>query len=657
MNSKHKPELSLTAKSLGCFLLSCCIINAAQAKKASDIRNLNEGVLVETEVVWKTPSSAPQLFSNHQHTPLWHYNNSTYFVWVDSALRAWVTQVKDGKAQSVPLDNNPDYKVLNDSHNRFSMGIDKKGYIHITGDMHNYTKGTTSSNYPARYQKQAILYWKSAQPENVGGGFEFVGAPNSPTALPATGFSYGRFFTDNNKELYYSSRVKAIEQSHTSGEMGFGVYRYNADTQTWTALGGKAEDTRRGTYYNVLLWENAGMAPEKWYQGFMNNLKFDSSNRLHMAATINSDNTLSGNDRLVYAFSNDQGLTWYKLNGQKIDPLPIRAKDGLTNQADIVNKTQAAPFFDSKVKVLADRNGRPAVLNGPVYVWNGSSWGNQSDKFFLANTVDLDNQGNVVLTATSSARMMRARSFDSPAYGYDFKGYNLYECLDEYSLRTTGVAYGVGINTKENTQSILKTTVTPAPLPEGWHGKDIAGTAPRYAGTSGFKNGKFIVNDYDVSIDNPSDSFYYVYKTMHGNGAITARVTIDGFSTNSRAGLMMRESLAYNSRDVFSIFVPNRKNAIFGFRTATGNHTANVWTPGYEETTLWVRLVREGDVFTGFVSKDGINWAQTGRTTLKLPSTLYVGMASASYHSAGMQTTTFEQVTAPVGIKAHITDK
>jgi len=146
-----------------------------------------EGIMVDTSVVWQTPVSSPQLLSQHQHTPLWHFNNSTYFVWVDANLRAWITKIKDGVAETMPVDEQADYKVTPDSHNRFSMGIDKEGYIHITGDMHNYTTETTTGTYPVRYQKQAILYWKSNQPQNVNAGFSFVGGKNAPTAAARHG--------------------------------------------------------------------------------------------------------------------------------------------------------------------------------------------------------------------------------------------------------------------------------------------------------------------------------------------------------------------------------------------------------------------------------------------------------------------------------------
>lgn len=632
-------------KSVKSFLLSLLLCsNYIYAQDLISRGAEQEGIIVDTAVEWTTPSSSPQLYSEHQHTPLWHYKESTYFVWVDAALRPWVTKITSGQAQTTPLDPNPDYKVVNNSHNRFSLGIDKKGYLHIVGDMHNYTTATADANYPERYRRQSMLYWVSKQPESIAQGFEFAGGRNASTAVPATGFGYGRFFTDNNDDLYFSSRVKAIEGSHAPGEIGLGVYRYSPDTRTWIALGARAEDTRSGIYYNILLWENAGMAPNSWYQGFMTKLKFDRKNRLHLAAAINSDTTLSGNNRLVYAYSDNNGLNWNKFSQLRIAPLPIRVTDELTNQGDIIRRTQGPVFFDSKTDVIVDENGTTGVVNGSLYTWNGQDkWVNVERKFYLANTLNLNNKGHLILTSSGSAKMIRATSFSSKAYGYDFKGFNSYQSLDEYSLKKTGVLYGVGINTTEKKQSILKTTISKAPLPLEWRSKDVAATPVGYAGTAGFRNGEFIVNDYGLELSGAQDSFHYVYKTMRGDGIISAKVKLDGPSAHSRAGVMMRESLSFDSREISSLLLPNRKIALFDRRTERGNWAVNASVPINDQMT-WVKLIRKGNQFTGYISVDGENWTQTGSVTMAMPESIYVGLASASTHRYNMQKTIYSSV-------------
>jgi regulation of enolase protein 1 (concanavalin A-like superfamily) len=610
-----------------------------------------KGIIVNTTVEWKTPKSSPNLMSNNHYTPLWHFHGSTYFVWVNDANRPFVTKIANGSAQTVPLDDNPDYTASPDKHNLYSMGIDKNGLIHIAGDMHNYTTTTSSAGYPPRYQFQGMMYWKSNKPEDVSSGFAFVGGKDAPTTMPGTGYSYGRFFTDNNGELFYSARVKAILGQRLAGETGLGAYKYNPDTSKWSALGDVADNIRPGVYYKVLLWDIGGISPTPWYQGLLSTLKFDNNNRLHLSATFNDNPTLTGNNRLVYAFSNDGGITWSKTNGNRIPKLPIRTATGLPSQGDIVNTTAAAPFFDSKTKVISDINGKPAVINDRQwYTWESLGGWTKKNNFSLANTADLDPNGHLIMTASDSSRVIFADSLDSRPQAYDFIGYTFYESLNEYALRESGTLYGVGVNATDNTQSILKTTITPAPLPAGWDSQDISATPLTYDSTSGFKDGKFVVNNYGDSLDNPNDSFHFIYRKIKGDGFITAYVQSTASSLNARAGVMMRASLAYNSPDVMSSLLPGKNGAIFGFRSQIGGQTTNFITDNIQGP-YYVKLEKEGNNFIGYISKDGKTWIENRRMTLSMPDTLYVGLATASYNKNSMQTTIFDKVSMTVGLK------
>jgi len=609
----------------------------------------NSGVVLNTTSEFVTPTQNEKMRSDSLYNPAWHFNDSTFFVWVDAQLRPMVTKITNGQKQTVPLDDDPSYTVLEDGHNRFGMGMDKNGYIHITGDMHNYSYSTVEQGagkpYPARYQKQGMLYWKSNKPADISGGFSFVGGKDAPTTLPGTGWSYGKFFTDSNGELYYSARVKAIFGGHVSGEMGLGLYKYNADTKAWVALGANAEDTRPGTYFKVILWENAGMAPEKWYQGFMSDIKFDKDNRLHLAASINANNTLVGNDRIIYAYSNNGGITWFRANGTAISKLPIRAVDGLPNQGDVVAKTTVAPFFDSMARVVSDRHGRPGTVVGTLwFTWNGKTW-EKTTNLVPGTTADLNNDNDVVLTRWS--KLFFADDLNSKIFGYDIKDFDSYVGLDAATLKKYGVAYGVGFNSTTGLQTVLKTTITPAPLPLGWENKDISVEPGIWGGTAGFLNNQFIFNNYDIAIDNPHDSFHFVYKKMIGDGILTARVvSATNTSGNARVGIMMRDNLAFNAKHVSVLLNYPKSNAIFSFRKVANDQTNNIWRAGIT-LPYYVKLERVGDKFIGSISKDRLTWTEVGNTTIPMSSIIYIGLAGASYNRNTMQNVVMDQVYSP----------
>ena len=99
-------------------------------------------ILTTTEEFNFIPATGFQ--STEPYTQIWHFGNSTYIVWVDAKQRAWVTQVTNGTPVTAPIDTGADYLVQADGHHRFSLGLDKNGYIHVTGDMHHYSDFTLS---------------------------------------------------------------------------------------------------------------------------------------------------------------------------------------------------------------------------------------------------------------------------------------------------------------------------------------------------------------------------------------------------------------------------------------------------------------------------------------------------------------------------------
>lgn len=613
-------------------------------------------ILVNTTVIWETPA-AGLIQTSNPFTPLCQHEDSTYYVWVDASNRPWVTKVTAGTPTTVPLDPNPDYKVQADVNHRFSMGIDKNGYIHITGDMHDYTPSTTGeiTPYPTRYQSQTMLYWKSFQPASILEGFMFAGGLNSPSDMPGSGWTSGRFFKDVNGELFYSSEIHAIEASSAPGMLGVGLYRYDADNFVWTALGAPVPNTRAGTYNNVVFWDNSGFSTTGWSQTYLAAIKFDAQNRLHLAVSCNTAPTYAGNNRIVYAVSDDSGLTWSKANGIAIPGLPIQGAQGAANMGDIVSDVgTTTKLFGGETGLIVDKNGQQAVfVDNSCYVWNGTIWTNANTQnvptFPSALYGYLDANNDLVFTFPSTGKIARLDSLDDQAAGYDFNSkYTSYVCVDEDTLRNSGDLYGVGLGSKTKVQSILKTTAGRFPLPDGWNNTDISPTALRFSGTAGYNNGYFNITDYGTVIDNDQDSFHYVYKQMTGDGMITSRVNTSLASSDgySRAGIMMRARLSPNSQHASMIIAPGNKNkgALFTTRAISSGQTSNI-AGGVVPGTYWTRLVRSGNTFTGYISADGVSWTLVSSSMISMPNTIYVGLAAASYANQQlMQTAKFDQV-------------
>jgi hypothetical protein len=589
------------------------------------------------------------------YSQVWHYKNSTYLVWVDEKLRAQVTQVTNGVAVTVPLDAQPDYLVQADGHHRFSLGIDKTGYVHITGDMHHYSDLSTGviTPYPARYQRKKILYWRSNKPEDISGGFSFRG-DSFDTAIPGGGWILGRFFTDNNGELFYSSHVHAYEASDNKGQMAVGLYKFNATTQTWVSIGGLASktDPYLSHLYPVFYWENSGMSGG-WFQNYQASFKFDKANRMYFAVTGNTNSALGGANRLLFAMSDDGGLTWKKANGTIIGPLPLRGIDNLPNTADVVEDSGTTNFFGAKPGLIIDKNGKPGIsLDGKWRTWNGKAWTIDAKQNFgsylTADTGYRLATNDLILNSNTFNKLLRTESFDSPSIGYDFIGYKGLNCLDDYGLRNSGSVYGIGTKADGSSESILKTTIEPAPLPLGWANQDIDKAGLPYGGNAGYTNGSLVMTSFGGGIGDASDSFHFVYKKMRANGTIVTKVGALEWA-NGLGGIMMRETLDPGAKFA-SILINANKSINTVWRSVVGAYAYGVNSPNIP-APYWVKLVRLGDVFTSFISPDGSTWTQTQSSTIPMNQDIYVGFAlSANGHGWYMDAATFTNISLPENI-------
>ena len=145
-----------------------------------------------------------------------------------------------------------------------------------------------------------------------------------------------------------------------------------------------------------------------------------------------------------------------------------------------------------------------------------------------------------------------------------------------------------------------------------------------------------------------SDEFRFAYQQVTGDLDIRVRTTsLENVNSWSKAGVMIRESLDANARNAFMLVSPGRGRA-FQARTTTGGTTTRT-SAGAGTAPVWLRLVRQGNVFTGYLSTDGASWTSTGSSTINMAAAAYVGLAVTSRVDSSLATATFTSLQVAAG--------
>ena len=191
-----------------------------------------------------------------------------------------------------------------------------------------------------------------------------------------------------------------------------------------------------------------------------------------------------------------------------------------------------------------------------------------------------------------------------------------------------------------NGTSVTSPTLTVRSIPSGWSDSDI-GTVG-LAGTAAYSNGAFSVQGSGSDINGTADSFHFLYQPLIGDGTIVARLaSFQGSGAYQKAGVMIRETLAAGSSNVFVAKQGTGSSLIFDYRTATGGSTSQ--SSATASLPYWVKLVRSGNSFSGYTSSDGVNWTQVGSTqSISMAQSVYIGLAVVSNNNSALATASFD---------------
>ena len=167
-------------------------------------------------------------------------------------------------------------------------------------------------------------------------------------------------------------------------------------------------------------------------------------------------------------------------------------------------------------------------------------------------------------------------------------------------------------------------------LPRPWQEKAI-GHEPD-PGHAVFASQLVDVSGNGTGLQGRSDDFQFIYQPWSGDGQFIARFEGWRFpDVPGTSGLMMRESVAPNAKHVLVGFATSGE-LLFQRRKSTGDRSWLLQTPA--GTAPWIKLVRQGSVFSAWTSQTGQDWSFFWVARLAMPESILIGFALAGGDSA-----------------------
>jgi hypothetical protein len=160
----------------------------------------------------------------------------------------------------------------------------------------------------------------------------------------------------------------------------------------------------------------------------------------------------------------------------------------------------------------------------------------------------------------------------------------------------------------------------------------------------------YTVQGAGTDIWGTSDSFVYMWVRMSGRATVTARVLgVENTYPWAKAGVMIRESLAPDSKHAMAVVTPG-KGIAMQYRGSTGGTSV---MPGQAAgaAPAWVRVSRFEAGSPGAVgavqadySTDGVVWRPLGQVNFNMTHDVFVGIAVTSHNPSVEMRATLDQI-------------
>jgi regulation of enolase protein 1 (concanavalin A-like superfamily) len=284
----------------------------------------------------------------------------------------------------------------------------------------------------------------------------------------------------------------------------------------------------------------------------------------------------------------------------------------------------------------------------PDSPWIGKTWSFTTADFLIVDDMESYNDLNPDEPGSNRIYLAWLDGYDNPAINGSIVGYNSPPFTEQTIVhggsQSMPFFYDNSVGKSEATLTLTDV--------RDWTENSVVTLKIWYRGNPpGFvedPEGSFTMSGAGTDIWDTYDEFRYAYRQLSGDGEMVARVVDVGTGSNTwaKAGVMIRETLDPDSKHAMTVITGSSgSGAAFQWRETAGSSSSSVHdlAPAVSPPH-WVRIVRQGDTITGYVSPDGATWKEQGNTTVTMVPNVHIGLCLTSHASGEVRTAVFDNV-------------
>ncbi len=158
------------------------------------------------------------------------------------------------------------------------------------------------------------------------------------------------------------------------------------------------------------------------------------------------------------------------------------------------------------------------------------------------------------------------------------------------------------------------------------------------------EDGSYTLTGGGADIWFSADGFHYAYTKTSDDIVIMARVKSMGNTHPwAKAGVMFRESLEPGAKHAMMVLTPGNGTSM-QWRTITDAGSGDNTPKDGLKAPCWVKIIRRGNVYTGYSSVNGIHWTKIHEVVIDMGHHVHVGLCVTSHEDCTLNTTVFDHV-------------